>query len=110
MKIIWLIANCNSQAEATKIGQAVLKKRWAACYDIIPRTAAGYFWPPQKGKMTKGRGTTLLLSTLPRHLARISVLVKKLHSDKIPFIGAMTIDHVTPEYYHWLTAELSKHV
>ena len=108
MTITWLIVSCNSTAEASRIGNSLLKKRMAACYDVVPKSSA-FFWPPKKGKISRAKGVFLLASTLPRHLAKAKHLVVSKHSDKIPFIGSMKIEHVNPDYYHWLTRELAPH-
>lgn len=108
MTTTWLIISCNSRAEASKIGGALLKKRLAACYDIVPKNSA-FFWPPQKGKISRAAGTFLFATTIQRHVAKARKLAASKHSDKVPFIGTMKIDDVDPKYYHWLTRELAPH-
>lgn len=108
MTIHWVLVNCTTVAEAKKIGRHSLRERLAACFDIFPRSAAAYFWPPKSGKIETARGCLLVLETLPKHFRAISVLVKKLHRDKLPFIGSLEINNVSAQYHEWLRGELHR--
>lgn len=110
MTIRQIIVSCNSSAEASKIGVALLKARYIACYEVMPRLSSAYYWPPKTKKIVKGKGATLIATTLPRHIPRAKLLIAKKHSDKVPFIGSVEIHDVSQEYYRWLTSELVKHV
>lgn len=107
MKIIWVLVTCNSEKEANKIGKEVLGQRLIACFGIFPRSKALYFWPPKTEKITTAKGGALLsLETLPKYFKKIEKLVKKLHSDKLPFIGSIEIDNVHPDFLDWIKGEL----
>ncbi len=108
MKLIWIIVSCNSVTEAKKIGLAVLKQRLAACFEILPRTGAWFFWPPKKNKIESVKGCLLVFDTLPKYFSQIEKEVKKLHSDKTPFVGSMEIKHINSKYLKWLKGELKK--
>lgn len=108
MSIIWILVNCNSAREAERIGNAVLQKRYAACYNFLKREKAAYFWPAQSGKIETVRGGYLLvLETLPPYFKKIRLLVEQLHSDKLPFIGSVKINNVNREFYRWVRSELA---
>lgn len=106
MKLIWVLVNCNTTKEACAIGDAALKARLAACYDIFPRLLARYFWPPKRNHVEQSKGCLLALETLPKQYRAIGRLVKKLHSDTLPFIGSLEIKNVPPEYLAWLRREI----
>lgn len=110
MTIRQIIVSCNSTAEATKIGTLLLKKRLIACYDVVPRVAGGYYWPPKKGKIVRAKGTILMAVTLSRHVAAAKKRIIAQHSDTVPFVGTVDIHDVSHDYYHWLTRELQPHV
>ena len=106
MKIIWVLVNCNTVKEAKTIGQKVLKERLSSCFDIIPRIAASYFWPPKSGKIESTKGCILIIETLPKYFKKIDKLARKLHSDKLPFIGSIEINNVQPDYHKWMMGEI----
>lgn len=105
-QVIWVLLNCNSKKEADKIGRKILKKRYCSCFDIIPRYSAVYFWPPRSGKLEKTKGATLVLETFRDKYNLIKKEVKKLHSDKMPFIGFVEIKGLNKEYVGWMKKEL----
>ena len=105
-KIIWVLANCNTIKEADSIGKALLKKRLASCYDIFPRLKAAYFWPPKSGRIETSKGAVLVVETLPSQFKQIDKTVRKLHKDKLPFVGSIEINNVSEKYYQWLKNEI----
>jgi len=107
-EIIWVVVNTNSAKEAGKIGRACLKARLCACFSLLPRISSTYYWPPRSNRLEQTKGPILTLETLPRYYNRIIKLVKKLHSDKVPFIGQWEMEEVEPDYYKWLKGELAK--
>lgn len=106
MKIIWVLVNCNSVKEAKNIGRESLRKRLASCFDIFPRLAAYYFWPPKSGTIETSKGCLLVIETLPEYFKQMETLVEKKHSDKLPFIGSIEINNISREYIRWLRGEL----
>jgi len=108
MKIVWILVNCNSAKEAVAIGKNLLKLRLLACFDVFPRLATYYFWPPKKNKIEAGKGCLLIMETVRKNFKQIEKLVKKLHSDKLPFIGSLEIGNINPNYAKWLQSELRR--
>ncbi|MBI5732470.1 divalent-cation tolerance protein CutA [Candidatus Jorgensenbacteria bacterium] len=108
MKIIWMLVNCNTEQEATKIGKLILRARLASCFDMVPRLAAYYFWPPRKNRIEKTKGCILILETMPPYVKRIEMLVKNIHSDALPFTGSIGLNDVNPAYIRWMKKELTK--
>lgn len=106
MKIIWVLINCNTVKEADNIGRNILEQRFSACFDIFPRYKTQYFWPPKSKKIETGRGCILIIETLPKYFKKIERSVKKLHSDKLPFIGSIEINNVHPDFVNWIKGEL----
>lgn len=105
-QVIWILVNCNNAKEAEKIGRKILKKGHCSCFDIIPRHLAVYFWPPKSGKIEKSKGATLILETFGEKYNLIKKEVKKLHSDKLPFIGFVEIKGLDREYAKWVGGEI----
>ena len=103
---VWVLVNCNSNEEGAKIGRAILKRRLASCFDIFPRKLTEYFWPPKSDQIEKADGCLLIIETLENEFKNIASQVKKLHSDKLPFIGYIEIKGVSQEYLDWLNGEI----
>jgi len=105
-KVIWVLVNCNSIKESKFIGEKILNKRLASCFDIIPRYLASYFWPPKSGKIESSKGATLILETFNNKYINITKRIKKIHSDKIPFIGFVEIKGIDKNYIKWMKGEI----
>jgi uncharacterized protein involved in tolerance to divalent cations len=103
--IIWILINCNNLKEADKIGKSLLKKRLISCFDIFSRLKTSYFWPPKTGKIKSGKGAMLITETLSKNFSRVYKVTKLIHSDKLPFIGAIKVS-VSDEYYDWVKSEI----
>lgn len=105
-QVIWVLVNYNSIKEANLIGTKILKKRLCSCFDIIPRKLAAYYWPPKSGEIETSRGATLILETFKGKYKSIGKEVKKLHSDKLPFIGFLEIKGIAKDYINWMKGEI----
>jgi len=103
---ILVLVNCNSKKEAEKIGRKILEKRFCSCFDIIPRYLAVFYWPPKSGKIESIKGATLVLETFIEKYNLIKKEIKKLHSDKLPFIGFTEIKGLDKEYINWIKGEI----
>ncbi|MBL8030677.1 MAG: divalent-cation tolerance protein CutA [Candidatus Doudnabacteria bacterium] len=105
-EIIWVVVSTTSSRQADKIGLAVLKKHLCACYSIMPRQKAVYFWPPESNKVEISRGPLLVLETMPKMYNKIVDIVKEMHSEEIPFIGQWEMENVEKNFYKWLVSEV----
>jgi uncharacterized protein involved in tolerance to divalent cations len=108
-QMIVIYVPCIDVAEATKIGTHVIKKRLAPCYNIIQHTRSAAFWPPKTGEIEEVSGDVLLIKSIAEHFEKIEIEVKKLHSDVNPCIIALSVSHVSKEYYQWLVSEMEDH-
>ena len=106
MNIIWVLVSSNSRAEAEKIGGVILKERLCACYSLYKKFGSFYFWPPKANRVEYSGGPLLVLETLPKNYPKITKRVRQLHSDKVPFIGKITVGQVDRNFYDWLSGEL----
>ncbi len=106
MKIIWILVNCNSIKEARVLGNKILDKRLAACFDIFDRNITSYFWPPNSNKKETAKGALLIIETIEKKYKKIQSFIKKIHSDKLPFIGYLEIKGTDVKYKNWLKGEI----
>ena len=104
--VVWILVTCESQDEAEVIGVALLGKRLIGCYDVLPRDAAGYFWPPQSGQVERKAGVLLAVTTFAERYDDVEDMVKALHGSSVPFIASVAFDRVSDDYRHWLAGEV----
>ena len=106
--VLWVLVSCNRTTEAGRIGDAVLSARAAACFSVFPRSHSRFFWPPKSGKKAAVRGALLVLETVRGLFGAVDTIVRRHHSDTLPFIGALTIEHVAETYRAWMRGELQE--
>jgi len=108
MNPIWVLCNCNSEEEAEKIGNELVDTRAVACFDVLEREVSGYFWPPKANKKEKVEdGGLLVLTTFEEKYAGVVESIRKIHSDKVPFISYIKLEGLNPDYLDWMKSEIS---
>ncbi|HUT66973.1 MAG TPA: divalent-cation tolerance protein CutA [Dehalococcoidales bacterium] len=90
--------------EAQKIAGALLKRRQAACVNIIPEVNSHYWW---KDKLDSARESLLVVKTKDSLLPDIIKSVKKIHSYSVPEIIALPIVGGSQEYLDWIDSEIT---
>jgi len=99
--MIFVYVTCKNAKEAEKIGEALVKKRFAACAVVIPKARSFFFW---NGKMEKTSEALLLLKASARNKKVLEKEIKKMHSYETPCILFFT-PTATKEYAAWVERE-----
>jgi len=107
MKMVIVYITCGSVTEARKIGRILLKKRLAACINILPHMESLSLWPPKTGKIESAKETVLLAKSLVSRFDELEKEVLRIHSYNTPAIIALPTGKVSNKYYDWIEGELS---
>jgi periplasmic divalent cation tolerance protein len=86
------------EAEARRIGEALVAERLAACANIHP-IGSIYRW---RGQLETASEAALLLKTRGDLVSEVIVRVKALHSYEVPCIIATPIETGNPAYLEWI--------
>jgi periplasmic divalent cation tolerance protein len=89
-------------AEAEKIATTLLKRRQAACVNILPAVSSHFWW---QDKLEKADEQLLVVKTRENLLPDLIKTVKKLHHDEVPEIIALPVAGGNPDYLAWLDSE-----
>ena len=89
--------------EAEKIGKTLVKRRQAACVNIIPEVSSHFWW---KDKLDSSKECLLVVKTRDSLLPDIIKSVKKIHSYSVPEIIALPIVGGNPDYMDWIDSEV----
>ncbi|WP_201352989.1 divalent-cation tolerance protein CutA [Hydrogenimonas urashimensis] len=100
-----VVVTASDTAEAERIARKIVKKRLAACVNIVPKVRSIYRW---KGEVQEDRETLMLIKTDRRVLAKLKKLIRKMHSYDLPEILAFKIDGGDRDYLAWLDDALRK--
>lgn len=99
MKGLVILSMAASKKEAEKIKDALLKKRCAACVNIIAGAKSFFWW---KGKIDSARETLLIIKTAGKNFGKCARPIRKNHSYEVPEIIALPIVDGDPAYLKWL--------
>jgi len=89
--------------EAQTIARTLLKRRRAACVNIVPGVHSQFWW---KDKLDSAEECLLVVKTKSSLLPDIVKSVKKLNSNSVPEVIAMPIIGGNPDYLEWLDNEV----
>ena len=103
---IIVFVTCSSAEEAEKIASVLVKKRIAACGNIIPDIRSIFWW---KDTLEKEPEVLLILKSRSELFPEIEKSVFALHSYETPEIIAIPIVAGSDGYLNWITQETRIH-
>jgi len=89
--------------EARKIAKSLVKRRLAACINILPEIESHFWW---QDKLESEKEILLIIKTKESLLPELTKSVKKIHSYSIPEIIALPIVGGSRDYLEWLDSEV----
>ena len=95
-------AGASEHASPTAAYIALLKRRQAACVNIVPGVTSHFWW---QDKLEKTDENLLIVKTRENLLPDLIKTVKKLHQNEVPEIIALPIAGGNPDYLAWLDSE-----
>ena len=95
-----VLVTCGTIIEARRIANKVVRKRLAACVNIVLGPIQSiYRW---KGKVQSEREVLIVIKTTVKRLVELEKEVKQLHSYDVPEFVVVPISAGSPEYLAWL--------
>jgi periplasmic divalent cation tolerance protein len=101
--MILILVTFPNKAEAVKIGDMILDKKLAVCWNLFP-VDSNYRW---KGKIAKDQELLMIIKTKDENFEKVEDFIKNSHSYKIPEIVGVKAEKVSKPYLNWLMEELA---
>jgi periplasmic divalent cation tolerance protein len=96
-----VLVTCGSIIEARRIATAVVRKRLAACVNIVLGPVQSiYRW---KGKVQSAREILMVIKTSAKRLKELEGEVKRLHRYDVPEFIVVPISAGSREYLAWVS-------
>lgn len=102
---IVVFVTASSEEEAFRIGQRLVKDKWAACATLLPGVRSLFWW---EGRVAEEKETLMILKTREALFAGLTRAVKALHSYQVPEIIALPVKKGSSDYLAWIEAVTSK--
>ena len=103
-KVILAYVTTKNQKEALSIGTKLIKKKLAACINIIPSMISRYEW---KGKIETGKESVLIVKSLEHKKEILIKEIKQMHSYSVPCILFFDASGGNKDYVDWLEKGVS---
>jgi periplasmic divalent cation tolerance protein len=98
-RAVFVYTTWPSAVEAEQAGRALVKRRLAACVNILPGMISHYRW---QGQVERGEEVVMIVKTRAALADAVSSAVKELHSYSVPAILVLPIESVEKNYLGWL--------
>lgn len=102
MAVVFAYVTVPSEAEAARIGRALVEERLAACVNILPGMRSIYRW---QGRVEEAAEAVLIAKTRADRFTALSVRVRELHPYELPCIVALRIEGGDAGYLDWIRHE-----
>jgi periplasmic divalent cation tolerance protein len=100
--VVYITARDSEEAE--KIARQLLKRRQAACVNIVPGVSSHFWW---QNRLDSAQECLLVAKTKDTLLPDIVKSVRKIHSYGVPEIIALPIVGGSQEYLDWIDSEVT---
>ena len=102
MKLNLVYITTKDKDEAGRIGKELVKRRLAACVNIIDNMNSMYWW---EGKIQDDQEVILIAKTKQSLVKKLIKKVKSIHSYSTPCIVSLPILDGNSDYLDWLKKE-----
>jgi periplasmic divalent cation tolerance protein len=96
---IVVMATADSEEEARRISEVVLKRKLVACVSMVGNVESFFWW---KGKVNSSSEFLLVMKSRGELLKEIVAAVKENHSYEVPEVVALRVAGGNPEYLGWI--------
>lgn len=96
---IVIFVTCADKEQAEKIAQSLIKKKEAACVNVIAGIESIFWW---EGRVESADEVLLVIKSKKSKLNQIIVTVKSLHSYEVPEIIALPVIAGDEKYLKWV--------
>ena len=93
-----------SGEDASRIGEALVSERLAACVNVVPGIESIYRW---EGEVTRDAEWLLIIKTTEERFEEMERRVKELHVYATPEVIALRISRGSDEYLKWLRESIT---
>lgn len=95
----------DSREEASKIANALVEKRLAACVQVVGPIRSTFWW---EGRVQDAEEFLLLCKVPEERLEEATALIEELHNYDVPEVLAFEVASGSRPYLDWVAAETTE--
>ena len=88
-----------------EISKNLIRKKLAACVNIIPNCYSYFFW---EGNMQKNKEYLAFIKTIKNNEKKVYKIIKNYHNYDVPEILTIDIDNIDYQYKDWALGVIKK--
>lgn len=97
-----VFCTCPDNDSASRIAEALIGERLAACVNLLPAMDSVYRW---QGAIERASEVQLIIKTVETRMAALIARIRALHPYELPEILAIEATDGLPQYLEWVRAE-----
>lgn len=105
-ELILVYTTWESEKQAKKAGEHLLKKRICACINIYPEMHPIFWWPPKQNLIDESKEVVMIIKTLKNKYEELEKEIYKIHPYEVPCIIAIPTYKVNKDYLDWIKGEI----
>ncbi len=103
--VIVMLTSVGTEEQALDIGEALVRRRYATCVNLIPTARSIYRW---KGKVCEDSEFLLIIKTLAREYGAVADTIRKINSYELPEILSFSIRDGDAKFCAWVAGMVEK--
>ncbi len=103
--VVIILTSVGTEEQALDIGEMLVRKRYAACVNMVPSVRSIYRW---KGKVCEDSEYLLVIKTLAREHGNVSAAIRELNSYELPEILSISLRDADGRFCDWIVAMTTK--
>ena len=104
MPALVVLTTVSSNEEAQRLARRIVRQKFAACVQIMPRMTSVYLW---EGEVRSEAEHLLIIKTLPEKYDELEAFIKSNHNYSVPEIVAVAAENVSELYLDWMIKSIS---
>ena len=102
MTVLVCFCTCPDADSATRLADALVAERLAACVNVVPGLRSVYHW---QGAIERSDETLLLIKTSRDRLEALTMRVRDLHPYELPELVAVEVTGGLSTYLDWVAEQ-----
>jgi periplasmic divalent cation tolerance protein len=99
-----VLSTTGTEGEASRIAQALVERRLAACVNVVPGVSSTYRW---QGVVRTDSEWLLVVKTRRDRFDEVRAAIRELHTYEVPEVVMLDIVDGDPAYLAWIDESLT---